>query len=237
MKLLFENWRKYLNEGIDPRIQKQIDMLLALPDVAIKLQTRSAIGSAEGFRVTYVRTGKGTPRTLTQKDSTVWNPEEEKLTKTGYPNGHIDIFRDKYDVGECLDSWIVYGSAAEHGWGPLLYEVALEWASQNGGGLTSDRAIVSGDAQAVWDKYAARSGVGAKQMDISHDLHGTTIDGEDVEDYPQLTPDVPEDDCDQSIAIDNDGKQWHKSSLSKMYFKGTPEVMTALKEAGRLIEG
>ena len=27
MKLIMENWRQYLNESIDPRIQKQIDML------------------------------------------------------------------------------------------------------------------------------------------------------------------------------------------------------------------
>jgi hypothetical protein len=27
MKYLMENWRKFINEGIDPRIQKQIDNL------------------------------------------------------------------------------------------------------------------------------------------------------------------------------------------------------------------
>ena len=235
MKLIMENWRQYLNESIDPRIQKQIDMLLALPDVAIKLQLRGgAAGSAEGFRVSYVRTGKGAAQPLTHGDS---NYKDGEKVKTGYPHGSVDIFRDKNEVGECLDSWFVYNADAEQGWGPLLYEIALEWASQNGGGLGSDRAIVSPYAQAVWNKYAARSDVGIKQMDVSHDLHGTTIGGEDVEDFPQLTPDAPEDDCDQSIAIDIDGKRWHKSSLSKMYFKGTPEVMTVLKKAGRLVEG
>ena len=33
MKLLLENWREFLKEGIDPRIQKQIDNLFALPEV------------------------------------------------------------------------------------------------------------------------------------------------------------------------------------------------------------
>ena len=236
MKLIMENWRQYLNEGIDPRIQKQIDMLLALPDVAIRLQPQNTSG-AKGFLINYVRTGGDAPKSLTQKDSTVYSPEEKKLTKTGYPHGYVEIFRAANNTGPCLGGWIVFGTMAEGGWGPLLYEVAVEWASQNGGGLTSDRGVVSSDAQAVWSKYAARSGVGRKQMDIDHDLHGTTIGGEDVEDYPQLTPDIPEDDCDQSIAVDDDGVRWHESPLSKMYFKGTPEVMTALKEAGRLIEG
>jgi len=234
MKLLFENWRKYLNEGIDPRIQKQIDMLLALPDVAIRLKRD---WGSEAFLISYVRTGEGAPKSLTQKDSTVWNPKNKKLTKTGYPHGYVQLFRDQGDTGPCLDSWIVYNTMAEGGWGPLLYEVAIEWASQNGGGLASDRAIVSGDAQAVWSKYAARSGVGRKQMDISYDVHGTTIDGKDVEEYPQLTPDIPEDDCDQSKAIDDYGVKWHESPVSRMYFKGTPEVITALKEAGRWVEG
>ena len=237
MKLLFENWRKYLNEGIDPRIQKQIDMLLALPDVTVRLQSTSGMAGAEGFLINYVRTGEGAPKTLTRKDSTVYSPEDKKQTKTGYPHGYVEIFRDQHDTGPCLDSWIVYNTMAEQGWGPLLYEVALEWASQNGGGLAPDRSIVSSLAQAVWNKYAARSGVGRKQMDIDHTGHGTTIDGSDLEDYPQLTPDIKADDCDQSMAVDDAGAKWHESSLSKMYYKGTPEVMTALKEAGRLIEG
>lgn len=37
MKLLIENWRKYLNEGIDPRIQKQIDSLVSLGGVGVQI--------------------------------------------------------------------------------------------------------------------------------------------------------------------------------------------------------
>ena len=47
MKNLFENWRKYLTEAIDPRIKKQLDGLLALPDVAV------VITSAESFGVAF----------------------------------------------------------------------------------------------------------------------------------------------------------------------------------------
>ena len=232
MKLLFENWRQYLNEGIDPRIQKQLEMLLALPDVAIRLQS-TASGGTEGFLINYVRTGFRYPQPLTQKDTTT--RKDRKITKTGYPHGYVEVFRARGDTGPCLDSWVVSGTRAERGWGPLLYEVALEWASQNGGGLTPDRSTVSGHAQAVWNKYAARSDVGRKQMDIDHTLHGTTVDGTALDQYPQLTPDIKVDDCYQSMAVDDAGAKWHESPLSKMYYKGTPEVMTALEQAGRLM--
>ena len=48
---------------------------------------------------------------------------------------------------------LCWRQGAQKGWGPLLYEIALEWASQNSGGLTADRGIVSPKALAVWDKY------------------------------------------------------------------------------------
>jgi len=239
MKLIFENWRQYLNEGMDPRIQKQIDMLLALPDVAIKV-SHPPLGGHKGFVATYVRTSPdgAQHKILLRKDSTVIKGDEK--IKTGIPHGAVEMWKpgNKKRIGPCLDTWVVSLTFAESGWGPLLYEVALEWASQNGGGLTSDRDLVSGDAEAVWDKYAARSDVGAKQMDIAHwGEPSPENDFRDHDEYAQLTPNAPEDDCDQSIAIDKADDNWHESALSKTYYKGTPDVITALKEAGRWIEG
>tara|TARA_R100000008_G_scaffold70185_1_gene47740 strand:- start:210 stop:908 length:699 start_codon:yes stop_codon:yes gene_type:complete len=231
MKLLFENWRKYLNEGIDHRIQKQLDMLMALPDLAIRVEKRNEWSGlhAEGARVYYVRLEEGGLETLTTPGD---EGEDTNIPETVYPKGYVEIFRNKSprDIGECLGGWSVYASEAKQGWGPLLYEVALEWSSQNGNGLTSDRNIVSSYAEAVWDKYAARSDVDANQMDILHP------DWDPFPDYPQLTPDDPSDDCDQDVAVDKKEDKWMESPLSRMYFKGTSEVMTALQEAGRLIE-
>ena len=140
---------------------------------------------------------------------------------------------DEDGTGPCYEGWTVIGSKAERGWGPLLYEVALEYASANGGGLTADRFSVSEYALAVWDKYEKRGDVDAQQMDVNHDPEagGSKVN----KTVPQLTPDSREDDCDQSREISKAGGDWHKQSTSKMYKKDVPEVMKALKAAGRLI--
>ena len=246
MKLLFENWRKYLNEGIDPRIQKQIDNLLQIPNVGIRLKF-----PAGGARIQYVRLDEQASaedpvdvddqNAMMSMASRILNPDSPKTDDTprradtravSLPAGSVSIIKAKkpYD-GSCLNGYIVYMAEATTGWGPLLYEVALEWASQNGGGLTPDRGLVSPDAARVWEKYVKRTGVDKKQMDVDHNL-----DGGWMKDIPQLTPDVHIDDCDQGKAIDAAGEEdWMKTPFSKMYYKGTPEVMKILEDAGRLI--
>jgi len=47
----------------------------------------------------------------------------------------------------------VLESEASSGWGPLLYDIALEYATRHGKGLIADRDNVSSDATAVWDYY------------------------------------------------------------------------------------
>jgi len=224
MKQLMENWRKFLNEGIDSRIQKQIDMVIQLPDVGI---TISRGGFGRSIRYVLIEDAE-----TQQYSELTYN--DALGDKKDYPHGEVDIMKTSEDSeGPCLDGWTVTAAEARKGWGPLLYEVAIEYASQNGGGLTPDRFSVSRHAMAVWDKYATRDGVDAQQMDTNHDPSAmgarvnTTV--------PQLTPDDKSDDCDQSRAISKDGENWHKNSTTKMYKKDNPEVMQALKSAGRLI--
>ena len=235
MKLLFENWRKYLNEGVDPRIQKQIDNLLQNPDIGVRLKRVSngvhfeyaQVGtqSSMGFRNRLA--GRGTP--------SLWlEPDVQPASKL--PFGSVSIVKaDSQHDGKCLNGYIVYMAEAHRGWGPLLYEVALEWASQNGGGLIPDRGMVSEYAAAVWEKYALRSDVDKKQLDVDHNLANGWM-----REFPQLTPDIKVDDCDQGSAIvaarDRGDQNWMDTNLSKIYFKDVPEVMNILKDAGRLIE-
>jgi hypothetical protein len=202
MKLLFENWRKFLKEGVDPRIQKQIDYLLK---------------QRAGFKVLV----------------DLWAAPEEVTIMYGHEGDNDQGVLGKVVIGyqtpgPCFDGYVVIETMARSGMGPLLYEVALEWASQKAGGLMSDREDVSTYAYAVWDKYLDRSDVQNKQMDIIN-----------PEDYrpplTRLTPDVPEDDCIQASAVDNDGeKAWVDSPLSKIYYKSTTEVMDALRAADKL---
>ena len=127
---------------------------------------------------------------------------------------------------KCGGAYEVMAAGAADGWGPLLYDVAMEWASQNAGGLISDRDHVSPEARRVWNYYVSnRPDVQAHQLD---DLKNT------------LTP-IDDDNCKQSTArYDTVGAipknvDWQESALSKRYTK-QPTTINALRAAGRLIE-
>jgi len=146
-------------------------------------------------------------------------PELYGLSSTDYM-GAIDIYSPAKGLfypwyGNCGDAWMVGGSAAQEGFGPLLYDIAIEWATQNGGGLISDRSSVSPDAQDVWSYYERnRDDVTAHQLD---DLENT------------LTPE-DEDNCDQKIGrstVSGMYDTWQDSQLSKRYTK-PPTTMQAL---------
>ena len=226
MKNLFENWRKYLTETIDPRIQKQIDMLLTVPDVAVMVTGEYSFGQA--FRYVLVTEVEGKKQYKDLVSSTDGVIDGRQL-----PWGMGEIMTpDGEDDGDCLGGWVVISSEAQRGWGPLLYDIALEWASQNGGGLTADRISVSKYATAVWDKYSQRGDVSKSQLDI---YKGTRVPDDLKDKIKQITPDEEGDDCNQRNPIRRDGENWKDNSLSKMYKKEKPEVMQALKAAGRLI--
>ena len=120
-------------------------------------------------------------------------------------------------------------STALSGWGPMLYDVAMEVATLKGGGLMADRGMVSASAERVWKYYMTnRSDVTAHQLD---DLKNT------------LTPEE-EDNCDQEVAGGSHGMyggdtvenpDWMNSPLSKRY-TAPPKMMDKLEVAGRLIE-
>ena len=145
-------------------------------------------------------------------------PEKEDLAY-----GSISIYdiQSDPDYGNCGGAMMVGRSNAASGWGPLLYDVAIEWATQNAGGLIADRGSVSVDAQRVWSYYERnRDDVTAHQLD---DLNNT------------LTPE-DEDNCDQGIGrstVTGMYDTWQDSQLSKRYTK-PPTTMDALKKAGKL---
>jgi len=130
-------------------------------------------------------------------------------------------------AGPCGGAWEVYSSNAKQGWGPMLYDTAMELATQRGGGLISDRAQVSRDAERVWVYYLSKRGdVQAHQLDSLED---------------ELTPGVEEDNCYQGLARDhsyrtgpNMLKNWSESQFSKRYTKA-PTTMNALEVAGKLV--
>ena len=227
MKLILENWRKYLNEAkwhIRPKIEKQIQNLLALPsDIIIVIE---------------------------EEEPNWYSIEYASRSSHQGPIGAIEIVaasEDDYSgQGQCLDGYIVMSSVASRGWGPLLYEVAIEFTSIISNGLAPDRGSVSKMATDVWDKYAKRSDVTKKQLDVVHGkkrLHKQKIDvdfhdGDSAyrsqNDMEQLTPGYEFDDCDQRMALKHAGTKWAEAPHSKLYSKRDMPVMKLLKAAKRL---
>ena len=128
--------------------------------------------------------------------------------------------------GNCDGALKVSMVEASPGWGPLLYDCAIEFATMKAGGLIPDRVAVSDEARDVWDYYLnRRSDVQAKQLDNEKDSFDNG----------------PEDDCDQDVARQVPGNDqpawepldlsgdWQTSALSKKYTKA-PTTIKALKE-------
>lgn len=145
-------------------------------------------------------------------------------------SGFVEIQRDRttrHYFGPCSDAWIVAETRAKKGWGPMLYDLAMEWATKNGGGLTPDRVLVSKSARNVWRYYQTqRSDVQSHQLD---DMDNT------------LTPPL-EDNCLQDAAREPQGKKgkvlnkkipFTNSPLSKRWTK-QPSLMPLLFDLGLL---
>ena len=205
MKLILENWRKYLDVGIHPKIQNTLDSLNDKIHVEIKQQ------GARIFIRYVLESGKSLEKEL----------------------GQVSMMRNYNEqYGACLNDeegqvFSIQKTFAEAGFGVILYEIAIEWASQNGSGLVADRYEVSDDALAVWEKYITRGDVKKDQLDIDKEPFYNP-DG-----YPQLNDD-PKDDCYQKSAISSKGEKWHESPLSLLYSKDNTEVMDYFEQAGRL---
>lgn len=138
--------------------------------------------------------------------------------------------------GSCHNANLVGSSRATGGFGPILYDVAIEVSGNSG--LMSDRHSVSPDAAGVWDYYMRnRSDVQVKQLDNKEN---------------KLTS-IDDDNCDQRVSLRNVGAgigsansflddteednydKWPESSLSKVYYKSGTPVMDELEKRGLLV--
>tara|TARA_B100001248_G_scaffold248059_1_gene220036 strand:+ start:641 stop:1252 length:612 start_codon:yes stop_codon:yes gene_type:complete len=140
--------------------------------------------------------------------------------------GHMDIgkvHKDRY--GNCLDAWMVRMSKAKDGFGPMLYDVAIEYATKMGSGLISDRGGSTPAAQAVWDHYY--------QNRVGSDIEMEQLDNEDDSFRNGL-----KDDCDQDTAratITGMYDTWEDSALSKIYKKSADTTIQELEGSGKLV--
>ena len=159
------------------------------------------------------------------------------MTDKSDVHGEITIMSPDEETGPCGEALNVVYAGAASGWGPMLYDVAMEVATQAGGGLTPDRNSVSNSAENVWNYYLGKRGdVQSHQLDLTDkDIVGASKYMKPPVQLQKLTPDIDEDDCSQKRTVRAHRDEWDQSSLSKRYTKA-PTTLDALRAAGRLIE-
>ena len=113
--------------------------------------------------------------------------------------GNINMEEPPKAAGPCNGAYLITWVEASKGYGPLLYDLAMEYATRKGGGLTADRKTVQDDAIKVWDYYAA------KRDDVSPIQLDAYDDGTDKS-------------CRMKAAKKNN-PNWQESSLSKAWTK------------------
>lgn len=192
MKLLFENYRSFLNEGargIQDVIKDNLDI--------------------------YMKEESDHSKVLFQL--------VKRMSNIAVAEVEIEhLSNQEQRFGNCLNGYQVIWSEASNDYGPLVYDVAMEYASEYASGLTCDRIVVSDAAYVVWAYYLKnRSDVEVFQLD---DLQNT------------LTP-TPKDNCrhQSNDEHEKNGKPpFPYSPLSKLYRKDDLSTIKQLKELGRL---
>lgn len=190
MKLLRETIRRIiLQEGMVTADQLPDDVMIRIEEVA-----------DESAYIQYV---SSTNKVLYPSDA-----------KDGEPNcwGYIGI--EKYSWPNKIPVWEVLESQAGQGYGPLLYDIAMEYATLNGIGLMSDRVSVSEEAVGVWDYYL--------QNRVGKDVKAHQMDDK----KNTLTP-TPDDNNNQHISKKFAGANWPDHPTSKRYTKA-PTILRAL---------
>jgi hypothetical protein len=169
-----------------------------------------------------------------------------------YPVGSITIFDSSLSKsfnGNCSNTYMInFASPTTKGWGPLLYDVAIEIASTLSSGLLSDRSVVSNDAKNVWMNYYLN------RPDVFKAPIDSTKNNAEEHGFKQITPSFKGDDCsikssmkhideelplnfiDKKSIKDFESNQekykWLKSPLSYVYSKNSTTVIDRLKNLG-----
>ena len=165
-------------------------------DVYVRVFVRGEDG-ASGTRMITVM--------FTNKDGEMIPPVNLKTDEDSPAWGDVSFYEKNPGSMPCDDASIIAITQAADGWGPFLYDIAMEIATMNSNGLAPDRVVVSDEAQEVWDFYSEnRPDVQEFQMD---------------DEYNSLTPEK-DDNCGQSISRDTTSLvNWNTSPLSKRYTK------------------
>ncbi len=156
----------------------------------------------------------------------------------------VGIFSAVPADDNCLNGYTVTWAHVDDeykGWGPMLYDLAMEIATSEGSGLLSDRKNVSAEAARVWKHYASNRG---------------DVETEQLDDWDgNLTPENDLDDCDDEIVYmgqgldsgnfwdpENEETPWDpygkeillQSPLAKLYKSNGTPTLNMLKDMDKL---
>jgi hypothetical protein len=154
----------------------------------------------------------------------IFYASDEEDLQSKAPNGQLQMVKVKDHSyyakgGPAAGAYMVELSGIDSGWGPLLYDIAMEVATSLGSGLTSDRGTVSQFAKKVWDFY---------QNNRTKEVGGSLTYSQLDDTRNSLTP-SDEDNSIQTASQKWSGEKWSESSLSKVYYSSGTPVIDKLK--------
>ena len=212
-----------------------------LPRLGIMIEDRGEEADIAFAILGITYSGVLTPDRVSSLSSKGSSQKLGDLLDVELPWGRIEI--GSIDGPKCSGAWnVIVTLETKPGWGPLLYDVAIEVATEKAGGLTSDRGEVSDEALRVWTAYdKSRGDVEKAQLDLT-DTDISRWGGADPN-LVHLTPETEDDDCYQYSAFDeriaagdlnsNTRSNWVKSPLSRVYRK-PPVTKAKLESIGSL---
>jgi len=179
MKLIMENWRKYMNENnpIDKALGKGLGVSIQMKGdrgLVVVYDAKKILDKIEFYK-------KYKPDKISEAHMII-------DILDGYQS--IDVVagvrfaKPRYDIGKCNNSFQITNSASKKDskLGPTAYEAALYYLD----GMAPDRVIVKPGAERVWSIYN-------KRADSHQDVEKKPFD--DIESDQKRTPDDPSDDC------------------------------------------
>ena len=151
--------------------------------------------------------------------STGGNIIDVTAVRDGKNLGWVQAHRSR-NFPPCRGAFEVVNSlAVRRGLGPLLYDIAMEAATELGGGLMADRFAVSDAAQRVWRKYQE------ERPDVAY----LKLDSEENEKTDPL-----DDNCNVLNAKAHAGEDWYDHPLAGVYQKPGMETILRLVRMKRL---
>ena len=154
----------------------------------------------------------------------------EGLNDDIYGKIEFKKINDDHEEGNALGTYkIIHTHNTTKGFGPLLYEIIVEWVSSKKSMLCCDRHDVSLLAQNVWKIYDVRSDIKKVQLDIN-DKESKHFN------LKQLTPNDKSDDTSQDISIKHLGNSWKNSIFSKAISKDNMNTIKYLERISEYID-